>query len=169
MKMQVGKIVNTQGIKGEVRVLSNSDFKDIRFAVGNKLEVQMRRETEYIEIERHYTHKNFDILKLKGYDNINDVLKFKNSLILGEELTEEALGEGEYFVSQILGLKVVDQDGNHIGEVKEINTQSYQKLLTITTKGKDAMIPYVDEFVSHIDLEQNTIFVKLIPGLIDED
>lgn len=169
MKKQVGKIVNTQGIKGEIRVLSNSDFKDIRFAEGNKLEAQMRRESEMIEIERHYTHKNFDILKLKGYDNINDVLKFKNALLLGEELTDEALGDGEYFVEQIVGLSVVDQDGNKVGTVKAINTQSYQKLLTIETSGKDAMIPYVDEFVSDIDLETNTMHVKLIPGLIDED
>lgn len=169
MKKQVGKIVNTQGIKGEIRVLSNSDFKDIRFAEGNKLEAQMRRESEIIEIERHYTHKNFDILKLKGYDNINDVLKFKNALLLGEELTDEALGDGEYFVEQIVGLTVVDQDGNNVGTVKAINTQSYQKLLTIETSGKDAMIPYVDEFVSGIDLETNTMHVNLIPGLIDED
>lgn len=169
MKKQVGKIVNTQGIKGEVRVLSNSDFKDIRFAVGSKLEAQMRREVETIEIERHYTHKNFDILKLKGYDNINDVLKFKNALLLGEPLSDEALGEGEFFVEQIIGLDVVDQDGNKVGVVKAINTQSYQKLLTIETAGKDAMIPYVSEFVSAIDLETNTMHVKLIPGLIDED
>lgn len=169
MKKQVGKIVNTQGIKGEIRVLSNSDFKDIRFAVGNKLEAKMRRETEMIEIERHYTHKNFDILKLKGYDNINDVLKFKNALLLGEALNDEVLDSGEYFVEQIVGLTVVDQEGTKVGVVKAINTQSYQKLLTIETDSKDAMIPYVDEFVSEINLDTNTMHVKLIPGLISED
>lgn len=169
MKKQVGKIVNTQGIKGEIRVLSNSDFKDVRFATGNKLEAKMRNGSEMIEIENHYAHKNFDILKLKGYDNINDVLKFKNALLLGEELTDEALGEGEYFVEQIVGLNVVDQDGNQVGTVKSINTQSYQKLLVIKTSGKDAMIPYVDHFVDSIDLETNTMHVNIIPGLIDED
>lgn len=169
MKKQVGKIVNTQGIKGEVRVLSNSDFKDVRFAVGSKLEAKMRNGSETIEIERHYTHKNFDILKLKGYENINEVLKFKNALLMGDPLTDEALGEGEYFVEQIVGLNVIDQDGNEVGVVKEINTQSYQKLLTIKTEGKDAMIPYIDEFVDQIDLESNTMRVNLIPGLIDED
>lgn len=169
MKKQVGKIVNTQGIKGEVRVLSNSDFKDIRFAVGNTLEVQMRRGVEIIEIERYYKHKNFDILKLKGYDNINDVLKFKNGLLLGAKLPAETLDDGEYFVEEIIGLEVIDQNQNKIGVVKDINTQSYQKLLTIKTKQKDALIPYVDEFVSSIDLEQKQMHVKLIPGLIDED
>ncbi len=169
MKKQIGKIVNTQGIRGEIRVLSNSDFKDIRFAVGNKLEAKMRRESEMIEIEKHYTHKSFDIIKLKGYDNINDVLKFKNALLLGEELNDEALGEGEYFVEQIIGLEVIDQDGNKVGVVKAINTQSYQKLLTIKTEGKDAMIPYVDHFVKEIDLETKTMHVNIIPGLISED
>ncbi len=169
MKKQVGKIVNTQGIRGEIRVLSNSDFKDIRFAVGNKLEAKMRRESEIVEIEKHYQHKTFDIIKLKGYDNINDVLKFKNALLLGDALDDEALGEGEFFVEQIVGLNVVDQDANHVGVVKSINTQSYQKLLTIKTEGKDAMIPYVDEFVSEINLDTNTMHVNLIPGLISED
>lgn len=169
MKKQVGKIVNTQGIKGEVRVLSNSDFKDIRFAVGNKLEVKMRHETIMVEIERHFVHKNFDVLKLKGYDNINDVLKFKNGMILGESLNQEALADGEYFVEQIVGLDVIDQDGNNIGEITSINTQSYQKLLTVKTGGKDALIPYVPEFVTNVDLEANQMHVKLIPGLIDED
>lgn len=169
MKKQIGKIVNTQGIKGEIRVLSNSDFKDVRFAVGNKLEAKMRNGSEIIEIEKHFVHKNFDILKLKGYDNINDVLKFKNALLLGDPLTDEALGEGEYFVEQIVGLNVVDQDGNEVGTIKSINTQSYQKLLVIKTNGKDALIPYVDQFVSNVDLDTNTMHVNLIPGLIDED
>lgn len=169
MKKQIGKIVNTHGIKGELRVLSNSDFKDTRFAIGNKLEVKMRSGSEVIEIEDYYQHKTFDIIKLKGFDNINDVLKFKNSMLLGESLDESVLEEGEYFVEQILGLKVIDQNQKIIGIVKEINTQNYQKLLVIENEGKKALIPYVDEFIKEINLESKTMEVNLIPGLVDEN
>ncbi len=169
MQKQVGKIVNTHGIKGELRVLSNSDFKKVRFAIGSKLIAKGRKSSEQIEIESHYSHKNFDIIKLRGYDNINDVLKFKNCLLLGDSLDANVLDEGEYFVEQIVGLTVVDQNNNIVGTVKAINTQSYQKLLLIKTDSKDAMLPYVDEFVKQVDIENGCIHVHLIPGLIDED
>lgn len=169
MKKQVGNVVNTHGIKGELRVMSNSDFKDIRFATGNKLQIKGRKTDEIVEIESHYTHKNFDIVKLKGYDNINDVLKFKNCKLLGDKLGNEALGEGEFFRDDIIGLNVIDQDGNNVGKVSKINDDSYQKLLIIKTEKKNVMVPYVDEFVKNIDLENNVMTINVIPGLIDED
>ncbi len=169
MNKEVGKIVNTHGIRGELRILSNSDFKDVRFAKGSKLTAKGRRFEEIIEIESHYTHKNFDIVKLVGYTNINEVEKFKNCMLYGPELDESVLGDGEYFIDQIVGLNVVDQDGNKIGVVKSLNTQSYQKLLIIKTEDKDAMVPYVDHFVLDINLDTNTMTINNMPGLIDEN
>lgn len=168
MKKQIGKIVNTHGIRGDVRVLSNSDFKDIRFKVGNKLEISGRNHQLTIEIEKWSQHKNFDILKFVGFDNINDVEKFKNCLLLGEPLTNDALGSGEYFLDDIIGLTAIDDQGNELGQIIDINLQSAQPLLLIK-KDKTSMIPYVDEFVKAIDLEKGQMVIKLIPGLINED
>ncbi len=169
MQKKIGKIVNTQGIKGEIRVLSNSDFKHIRFVKGNKLTVQMKNDSKIIEIENHYSHKNFDILKLKGYDNINDVLKFKGCLLLGEKLTEDVLDEGEYFIEQIIGLRAIDENDQEIGTIKDVKTNTYQKMLIIETSKKNHMVPYVPEFVKEIDISARTLKIKLIPGLIDEN
>lgn len=168
MKKNIGKIVNTHGIRGDLRILSNSDFKDSRFQIGNKLEVSGHRVSEIVEIEKWYVHKNFDILKFKGYDNINDVEKFKNGLLLGDSLDQSVLAEGEFFLEDIIGLKVVDEAGSEIGIIKDINLNSYQRLLIIDGPRK-GMVPYVDEFVLNTDLATKTMTIKLIPGLLDEN
>ncbi len=169
MTKHVGDIVNTHGIKGEIRVLSNSDFKHIRFAPGSKLTAKMRNASEQIIVERRSVHKNFDIIKLVGYDNINDVLKFKGAKILGPILGEDVLADGEYFTSQIIGLNIIDQDGVNRGVIESINTDNYQKLLTVKTACGKKYIPYVEEFVKQVDLENNNMHINVIPGLLDEN
>ncbi len=164
----IGKIVNTQGIKGEVRILSNSDFKDIRFAVGNKLQVKGLNFTENIVIEKHFQKKNFDIIKMEGINNINDALKYKNSQIFAEKLLDEDLEDGQHFIDDIIGLNAVDQDNNLLGKVVDVKIGGYQDLLVIENENKKkSLIPLVDEFV--LEVTEQVITLNIIEGLIDNE
>lgn len=168
--VKIGKIVNTQGIKGEVRVLSNSDFKDIRFVVGNILQLKIKDEFIDVEIQKYYVHKNFDILKFKDLDNINDVLKLKNSFIYGKELEESVLESDEYFVSDLINLRVYNQNDIELGKIIEVIDNSPQMLFKVESiEGKKFLVPFVDEFILDVDLKENKITVNVIKGLIDEN
>lgn len=125
--LKIGKIVNTHGIKGELRVLSNSDFIDVRFKPNAKIYID---NNEYI-IEDGYLHKNFVIIKLLGFDNINDVVKFKNKDIYGDILHQDVLEEDEYFNQDLEGCSVYNQDNQLRGEVIEVMIGGIYNMLRI--------------------------------------
>ncbi|MGZ3732270.1 MAG: ribosome maturation factor RimM, partial [Parachlamydiaceae bacterium] len=88
----VGKIVNTQGLKGEVRVVSKTDFPEKRYKVGNVLYLFMPNANRPIEltVKSHRTHKNFELLTFEGFNNINEVEKFRDGIL---KVPEEQLGK----------------------------------------------------------------------------
>ena len=162
--IKIGKIVNTHGIKGELRVLSNSDFISKRFEEGKKIFIEKK---EYI-IEYYYEHKNFYIIKLKNYDNINDVIKLKNKLIYAQKLNDDQLEEGEYFNYDLIDLPVYNQDGLARGNVIEVVDGSAYNYLRISYNQKTFLIPFNEQFIIDVELK-NKIIIQEMKGLIDED
>ncbi len=84
---KVGKIVNTHGVKGEIRVISSTDFADERYAIGTNLMIRHEGQTEEtsVVVRHHRRHKNFDLLQFEDYYNINDVEKFKGATLYVSE------------------------------------------------------------------------------------
>ncbi|CAM4038810.1 ribosome maturation factor RimM [Lederbergia lenta] len=166
----VGKIVNTHGINGEVRVISNTDFAEERYAPKSSLHLFMpgKKEAIPLTVKSHRVHKNFDLLKFEGYENINDVVHWKNSIL---KVTEEQLSDlpkGEYYFHEIIGCEVVTMDNEVIGSVKEILTPGANDVWVVTREnGKDVLIPYIDEIVMDISIENKKITIKLMEGLIE--
>lgn len=109
MKVEVGKIVNTHGIKGEVRVKSNSDFTETRFQPGEVLTLNHKGEAIDLTVASYRMHKGFHMLTFEGFNNINDVEHFKGD-ILTQERDHEAieLDEHEFYYSDIIGCTVFD-------------------------------------------------------------
>ena len=167
MIVKIGKIVNTQGIKGEVRVLSNSDFKEERFSDGTRLKIKLKDEYISLDIEKHKYHKNFVILKFYQYNNINEVLYLKNSTIYGEKMKSEDLDEG-YMFDDLVGMTIANEEETK-GKVVEVIDNPGHDLLKVAYMDKFYFIPFVESFISNVDLELKTIEVKLIDGIIDED
>ena len=155
----IGKVVNTHGIKGELRLLSNFKYKNEVFKKDNNIYIGR----EKVKIKTYRVHKKYDMLTLDGFNDINEVLKFK-----GEKAY---IDENEYNFSGILnedliGLKVYDNN-KLIGTVLKIEENAGKELLVIKKDGKEYLIPYVDEFIKSISNEK--IELNLIKGLIDED
>lgn len=170
--LTVGEIVNTQGIKGEVRVISKTDFPEARFKKGNVLTLFLGKEKSLeLTIDGSRVHKNFQLLHFKGYPTINDVEKFRGGLLkVAEDALSDELLEDEFYYHEIIGLKVVDDKNNDLGEVKDIFTTGANDVWTVARPGKkDWYLPYIDDVVKDIDLEKGTVLVELMEGLMDEN
>ena len=167
----VGKIVNTQGLQGEMRVLSVTDFAEERFKKGNKLALFDKKDQFVMDVEiaSHRKAKNFDIIKFKGMYHINDIEKFRDfSLKVAEEdLTD--LEDGEFYYHEIIGLEVYENDVL-LGTIKEILQPGANDVWVVKRKGKrDLLLPYIPPGVLGIDIEQGRVDVEIPEGLDDED
>ncbi len=151
-KIEIGKIVNTHGIKGELKVaFTDESFfeKDMSIFIGEMGE---------FKIKSFRIHKNHMLIVLDGFDNINDVLQFKScSVYINRQ-------EGEYYTSDLIDYEVYENE-EKLGEVKEIIGSSMQELIVLDN---GIMIPNVDEFVKEFDDENKIIHVELIEGLRNE-
>ncbi|MCU9534368.1 ribosome maturation factor RimM [Streptococcus sp. CSL10205-OR2] len=167
----VGKIVNTQGLKGEVRVLSVTDFVSERYRVGSQLALFDRNNqfVRNLEVASHRQHKNFDILKFKDLYHINDVEKFKDfSLKIAEELLTP-LASDEFYYHEIIGLSVYEKD-NYIGEIKEILQPGANDVWVVKRKGKkDLLLPYIPSVILSVNLSDKKVEVDILEGLDDEN
>ncbi len=162
---RVGTIVNTHGIKGELRVIPITDFPKDRFKSGAKL--FLKDKTEFV-VESSRPHKNFVLVKLKGYDNINDVEKFVKSELFanGEEASD--LEDGEFLYSQIIGLNVIDKDLGEVGKITEIMELGSNDVWVVKSpKYKEILLPYIDDVIKEVDLENKEVKVEIPDGLID--
>ena len=165
----VGKIVNTHGINGELRVISRTDFADERYKKGNSLFLFMSDKDEPIKliVQSHRVHQNFDLLTFEGYDNVNQVEKFKGGLLKVPENQLGSLAKDEYYFHEIIGCLVVTDQGEEIGIVKEILTPGANDVWVIKGKGgKEQLIPYIGEVVKEIDVSAKTIVITPLEGLL---
>ena len=159
--VNIGKLVNTHGIKGEVRILSNFKYKELVFKKDFKL--YLGKDKKEVIINQYRIHKMFDMVTLEGFNDINEVLPFKgmNVYIKREDLNVSYLNE------ELIGFDVYDQGlDKTIGKLTDIKQNVNQELLVINN---NVYIPNVDEFVKKIDLDKKVITVVTIGGMLDEN
>lgn len=167
----VGLIVNTHGIMGEVRVLSRTDFPEERFAAGMKLGLFKpdAKKPIMVTIASHRKHKNFELLTFEGYPHIQDVEEFKNAYlrIAEHDLTE--LEDHAFYHHEILGCTVFTAEGKELGTVSEILETGANDVWEVTpTAGKKHYIPYIEEIVKEVDVDGKKIIIEVMEGLLSE-
>ena len=150
--INVGKLVNTHGLKGEVRILSNFRHKKNVFVKGMKLYIGKKKEEFTINTYRF--HKIYDMVTFDGINNINDIEYLKG---LNVYINEDDLKlDGEIYSGKLIDFKVIC-DNKEIGIVTEIIDTPANEVIRI---GEKILIPYIDEFIEKIDLEKKEIYVK---------
>lgn len=164
---QIGKILNTHGIKGEVRVKAITDFPEKRFAVGEKVyafkDDQLLQE---LTIKSHRKHKNFDLLSFDGFDDINSVEQFKQADLKITAEQQDDLSDGEYYYHEIIGLEVFDLANNNLGKIKEIIELGANDVWVIQRFGKkDLLIPAISDVVKEINVDDQKVIIDLLDGL----
>lgn len=154
----IGKIVNTHGIKGEIRILSKFPYKDKVFVKDMNIYIN-KKDKEIINSYRK--HKNFDMITLKGYNNINDVLKYKgmNVYINKEDIK---LDKDNYLDTDLINLNVIYKN-NIVGIIRDIERYDKYTLLVIKGIDKEYLIPY--NLIDKIDINNKNIYIKDIDGL----
>lgn len=167
----VGVIVNTHGIRGDLKVLSKTDFPEERFAKGSKLAMfhEESGQSQDIEIDSSREQKGNYIIKLKGYNNINEVEKFKGWVIKIAAEEQGSLDDGEYFHHQILGCEVYTDENQFLGVVSEILSPGANDVWVVDPpKGqeKQILLPYIDPVVLNVDVASKRITVHLLEGLV---
>lgn len=158
-KIYIGKIVNTHGIKGEIRLLSDFPFKDKVFVVGNSILVD---DIEY-KINSYRRHKMFDMITLDGYNNINDVLFLMKKKVYFDK-DKLVLSDDEILDEDLIKFKVIDEDRN-IGKITEIFMASSTNKILRVEFSHEVLIPYNSPIIKSIDKEKKEIHVSLIGGM----
>ena len=157
--IEAGRIVNTHGVQGEVKIEVWLDspkffksFKRLYTAGGQELKVLSAR-----------THKDFVIAKLEGVEDVNAAMALKNK-VLSIRRSDAALPHGAFFLQDILGAKVVDEDGHEIGVLQDVMETPASNIYVVRGE-TEHLIPAVPEFIKKTDAEAGVITVHLIEGM----
>lgn len=166
----VGKIVNTHGIRGELKILSQTDFPELRFENGSELVIvePTGSQSVQVQVETAREHKGMYIVRFKGWNDINQVEKYKGWLLKVEESNLAELDEEEYYYHEIVGCMVVTNEGEELGVVGEILTPGANHVWVVNRpKGKPILLPVIDPVVKEVDVTNKRITVELLEGLVD--
>ena len=158
----VGKIVQTHGIKGELRIKSRFLKKDRVFKKGFNLYLGVEKIKETINTYR--PHKDFDMVTFDGYSNINEVLKYLKLLVYVKKEDIE-LKSDEYILEELVGLNVIE-DGICLGKVNEIVYNNSNILLNVVSNEHSFYIPNNANFIKKVNLDNNEVIVENAKGLI---
>ena len=165
-RLEIGQIVNTFGIKGEIKVVPFTD--DInRFDDLEKVYVKTRKEAKLYKVENERYHKNMVLLKLEGINNPEDAEMLKNAFLEVDREDAVPLEEGQYFIVDLIGLDVYTDEGKLLGKVDDIyNTGANDIYVVKDELGKQILLPGIKDVIKEVDLDNEKIIVHLIPGLI---
>lgn len=164
---RVGVIANTHGICGEVKVYPTTD--DInRFKKLKKCILDTGKEYIDLNVESVKFFKNMVILKFKEYNNINDIECYKGKDILVSRDNAVKLEKGEYYIADILGAKVILEDGSEFGVLEDVmQTGANDVYVVKTLDNKEVLLPKIDECVKKLDIENKIVTVHIMKGLLD--
>ena len=157
-KVYIGKIVNTHGIKGEIRILSDFEFKDKAFKVNTNIIV----DDNTYKITSYRKHKNFDMVTLEGFNNINDVLFLMKKKVYKDK-DELNLDSNEILDEDLISFKVIDKD--NVGKITEIFYASETNKILRVEFDKEVLIPINSPIIKKIDSNKKEIIVELIEGM----
>jgi len=160
----IGKIVSTHGIKGEIKIISDFEFIDKAFKYGNN--IYIGKDKKKFKITSYRKHKNYKMITMEGYNNINLVLPFiKESVYILE--SDLKLDTNEYLDSSLIGLSIYN-DNELLGEVTEIFCPSpNRKVIRFANNGKNYLVPYVQNFVKKIDLANKKMILYSMEGVLE--
>lgn len=163
--LKVGVITTTHGVRGEVKVYPTTDadrFLDLEYVL-----LDTGREKRKLEIQNVKYFKNLVILKFKGIDNINDIEMYKQRELWVPREEAQELDEDEYYIADLIGMKVVTEDGTSVGILKDVmETGANDVYVVQDAQGKELLLPAIHQCILDVDIEKNIMTVHLMKGLV---
>jgi 16S rRNA processing protein RimM len=166
----VGKIVNTHGVKGEVKVFAITDFPEHRFRKGSKLFLHLPHENTppVLTIQSARQHKNTYIVQFNEFASINEVEKLKGGVLQVPWEERIELEADEFYYDDIIGCEVWTDEGKPIGKIKEILVTGANDVWVVeANEGKDILLPYIDDCILEVDVAMKRVKVHLLEGLVE--
>ena len=165
--LQVGIITSTHGVRGEVKVYPTTDDMK-RFKRLKEVILDTGKEQMTLEIESVKFFKQFVILKFKGFDNINDVEKYRQKSLFVTRKNAVRLSRDEYFIADLMGLKVVNESGEDVGILREVMETGANDVYVIDmSDGRELLLPAIKQCILEVDVEQGFVKVHILYGLLD--
>lgn len=164
--IEIGQIVNTNGLKGVVKVNPFTDdiskFEDLKYVY-----IQLKNELKKVKIEQVRYNKNQVLIKLEGIDSIEEAEKYRNFYLKTEKESQEDLGEDTYYIVDLIGLDVYSDKNEYLGKIEDVfPTGSNDVYVVKDNLGKQILIPAIADVVKEVDLKNKKMTINLIPGLI---
>ena len=164
--IEIGQIVNTNGLKGVVKVNPFTDdiskFEDLKYVY-----IQLKNELKKVKIEQVRYNKNQVLLKLEGIDYIEEAEKYRNFYLKTEKESQEDLGEDTYYIVDLIGLDVYSDKNEYLGKIEDVfPTGSNDVYVVKDNLGKQILIPAIADVVKEVDLKNKKMIINLIPGLV---
>ena len=159
--IKIAKIISAHGLNGEVKIFPYTDdlskFKEYK---------KIYLDGEELEILSQKIASKFIVLKLKGFDYIDDVKRLIDKDVFIDKADMPSLDEGDYYIHDLMDMEVYSEADEFIGTVKDVMTTSANHVLVVDHDGKEALIPFVKAFIKEVNLIKRRIKVKLIEGIL---
>lgn len=164
--IEIGQIVNTNGLKGVVKVNPFTDdiskFEELKY-----IYIQLKSELKKVKIEQVRYNKNQVLLKLEGIDSIEEAEKYRNFYLKIEKKCQEELGEDTYYIVDLIGINVYSENDEYLGTIEDVfPTGSNDVYVVKDNLGKQILVPAIAEVVKEVELKNKKMVIKIIPGLI---
>ncbi|BAP85595.1 16S rRNA-processing protein RimM [Paucilactobacillus hokkaidonensis JCM 18461] len=163
----IGKIINTHGIRGEVKVLVTTDFPELRFKAGKHIWIDAH-ESQMIEvvIKSVRKQKQFLLITFVDLEDINLIEKYKTCDLMVTQDEQQSLPKGQYYYHEIIGLNVETEAGEQLGTISEVLAPGANDVWVVKRPQQaDLLLPVIDDVVKKVDLENKRVVVELMEGL----
>jgi 16S rRNA processing protein RimM len=160
----IGRIVKPHGVRGEMRVDILTELPE-RFEWLEAVYIGDKSPTKH-QVESVRFHKSSALLKLSGCDDRDAVNQLRSQLIQIPESEGLPLEEGEYYLHQLINLRVETEEGEYLGIIKEVIETKANNVFVVKGSGPDILLPDIDEVIRDIDFEDGIMTVRLMEGLI---
>lgn len=166
--LQVGVITSTHGVRGEVKVFPTTDDPK-RFLKLKEVLLDTGREKRTMKISQVRFFKQFVILKFEGFDNMDQVEGFRKMPLLVTREHAVKLKKNEYFIADLIGLRVYTEDEAYLGSLKDVIQTGANDVYAVETEtGREILIPAIRQCILSVDIEAGRMAVHLLEGLVDE-
>jgi len=165
--LKVGIITTTHGIRGEVKVFPTTD-DPARFKKLKEVILDTGKEQITLEIESVKFFKQMVILKFKGLDRIEDVERYRQKDLYVQRKDAVRLRRNEYFIADLMGLRILDEEGTQIGVLREVMETGANDVYVIDLNdGRELLLPAIRQCVLQVDVEAGFMQIHILDGLLD--
>lgn len=166
-QLEAGKIINTHGLRGEVKVVTWTDYPEV-FEEIEFLYVHKKTGDERLDIKNIKYQKNNIIVKFAQINDIDEAEKYKNMILYVDRDQMPPLPDGMNYIVDLIGLEVYNEEGEKIGVIADVFNTGANDIYDVKREGKkNLLLPVIDECVKEVDMENGRVIVNVMEGLDD--